>query len=108
MKFCSHCGNQVQDDVLYCSKCGEKIGGVVQANYQYKSNGCANAGKIFMIISSVISALAIIPLLWCVPMTTVAIEKINRKEKMSVGFKVCTLLFVSQIAGILFLCDSNC
>ena len=32
---------------------------------------------------------------------------INEKKPVSVGFKVCTLLFVSLIAGILMLCDSD-
>ena len=63
--------------------------------------------KVFMIIGTVVSGLYIIPLAWCLPMTIAYCNMIKRKEPISVGFKVCTLLFVSLICGILLLCDNE-
>ncbi len=37
-------------------------------------------------------------------MTIVYCEKIKNKEPISLIFKICTLIFVSRIAGILMLC----
>ena len=70
-------------------------------------SGLATAAKIFMIISTVVMGLYIIPLAWCLPMTITYCNKLKRGEPIGTGFKVCSLLFVNTIAGILMLCDKN-
>ena len=52
----------------------------------------------------------LIPLAWQIPMTVVVGKKMKTGEQIGTGFKVCVLLFVNIIAGILLLCrqeDNN-
>ncbi|MBR2441835.1 MAG: hypothetical protein IKB20_02055 [Clostridia bacterium] len=60
-----------------------------------------------MIIATVVLGLYIIPLAWCLPMTISYCKKIKENRPISTSFKVCTLLFVNLIAGILMLCDKD-
>lgn len=48
-----------------------------------------------------------IALIWQIPMTIYYYRCVTNKTKTSTGFKVCTLIFVSLIAGILMLCDKD-
>lgn len=59
-----------------------------------------------MLISCIVSAIALIPLVWTIPMTVHYWRKVGNNESVGVGFKVCSLLFVNTIAGILMLCDN--
>ena len=70
-------------------------------------SGLATAAKVLMIISTVFMGLYIIPLAWCIPMTISYSKKLESGEPISTGFKVCTLLFVNLISGILMLCDKD-
>ena len=122
MKFCSHCGKELRNEAVICPKCGCKTG--------YKHRDSSNQGQvlslasfIFMIIVSIIQFLPIffyvpvgkeylvllyfIPLLWRVPMIINLKFKINEKRKIGMAFKICTLLFVDLIAGILLLCRNE-
>lgn len=110
--FCVHCGKELNDKAVFCPYCGvptENFNAPKQS-FSYK-NGCSpttiqTVAKIFMIIACVISAIPfLIPLAWCVPMTVRYCKSIENGEKVSVGFKVCTLIFVSLISGILMLCE---
>lgn len=49
----------------------------------------------------------LIPLYWCIPMTIIYFKKVKNNEPISVGFKICSLLFVSLIGGVLMLCDNE-
>lgn len=67
-------------------------------------SGLLTAAKIFMILSCISGAFFyLIPLAWMLPMTISLFGKAKRGQPISVGFKVCTLLFVNLIAGILLL-----
>lgn len=72
-----------------------------------KNSGLKTAAKVFMILSCVFTGLALLPLAWTIPMTVSYSRKIESGETVSTGFKVCTLLFVNLIAGILMLCDND-
>ena len=65
--------------------------------------------KVFMILSCVAGACAcFIPLAWMIPMTVITFKKIDKGELFDTGLKVCTLLFVGIIPGILmFVSDSE-
>lgn len=104
MKFCTYCGQQLSEEAVICPKCGCATG-VPFPNQ--KSSGIKTATKIFMILGCVVMGLYIIPLCWVLPMTIVYCNRSSRGIPMGVGFKVCTLLFVSLIAGILMLCDND-
>ncbi len=72
------------------------------------SDGLAVAAKIFLIISCVVQGFFLLPLAWCLPITITLFGKMNRGEYIGTGLKVCTLIFVNTIAGILLLCrDDN-
>lgn len=62
---------------------------------------------IFCLISTIISGFALIPLIWCIPMTIRVYKAYKGEDYLTVGFKVCVLLFVSLVSGILLLCDQD-
>lgn len=104
MKYCSHCGKELEDDAIICVNCGCKAPSSEEKKEKV-SNGLRVAAKILMIISTVACGFFIIPLAWCIPMTISCSNKIKNNEPISLGFKICTLLFVNTIAGILLLID---
>ncbi len=66
-----------------------------------------NTEILFGIATAYLIILAVayfISLAWCIPMTISTWRKLQRRENIGVGFKVCTLLFVNLIAGVLLLC----
>ena len=83
---------------------------------QMKMSDLQTAAFIFMIISLAvwsfigmiymfvffIGIFFLIPLAWIIPMV---VYYKNNYRTVGIGFKICTLLFVNQIAGILMLCD---
>lgn len=74
-----------------------------KAEHQY----IARVGWAFMVVGTVLMAFALIPMAWCIPMTVYAKNRIHNNEHIGVGFKVCALLFVGLIGGILLLCDNE-
>ena len=136
MKFCAFCGKQIDDNAIFCGHCGKATfeqPSQNQQNYQdfqdfqnsqgyqgYQSyqapteqkrepSGLAKAAKILMIIFGLITSITTygIGLAWYIPMVISYSRKLKRGKKVSTGFKICTLLFVSTIAGILMLCDRD-
>ena len=109
MKYCAKCGKELLDEAIICMGCGcstEPTTTVIPQTAQPIS-GLQMAAKILMIIGTVIMGLYIIPLAWCLPITLSYCKKLKNNEPVSTGFKVCSLLFVSLIGGILMLCDNN-
>lgn len=105
MKYCKNCGAQLIDEAVVCPECGcaaEKI--VVKE----ESSTLKTVAKIFMILGCISSAWAfLIPLCWTIPMTVHYFKAVESKQPVGTGFKVCSLLFVNLIAGIIMLCDKN-
>lgn len=99
MRYCSHCGAEVDDEQYVCVKCGHKVDVPTKEN-----NGLEIAVKVFMIIATITMGMWLIPLAWCIPMTVSVFNNFKNRRPISTAMKVCTLLFVSQIAGILMLC----
>ncbi len=60
--------------------------------------------KTICIVSGIVS---LIPLLWVLPMRKKIVNAIKEGTTLSTGFKICTLLFVNLIAGIILLCLSD-
>ena len=100
--MCKNCGAYMLDDATVCPGCG-----AVVEKAPAGPSTLATVAKIFMIIATVLSAAAIIPLFWCIPMIIHYNKCLKDGKPVSVGFKVCTLLFVSLIAGVLMLCDNQ-
>ncbi len=102
MKYCSKCGKELFDEAVICPNCGCVVG-----KYNDESLGFRTPVLVFMIIGTIINAIFgfLIPLAWCIPMTVVYSNKTRNRERVGIGFKICSLLFVNFIAGILMLCD---
>lgn len=113
MKYCSKCGTELFDDAVICLKCGCPAESNIQFSpqaptYPVQEKGDTTAAKVFMIIGTVFWAIIFpLTLAWCLPMTLSYCGKVKCGKPISTGFKVCTLLFVNLIAGILMLCDNN-
>lgn len=119
--YCRYCGKLIDDGAAFCPHCGSRLaeyaGGSVQTPYQAPApqdtqqtktpSTLATVAYVFMIIYMVLSGFFLIPLAWTLPMTLTFKNKIDKGLPVGVGFKVCTLLFVSMIAGILMLCDDQ-
>ena len=114
MKYCNVCGAEINDDAIFCTSCGAKVvkqetnevNNNTSKNYK-KGSDLSSIAKAFMIIGTVIQGIYIIPLLWCIPMTSAYSKKLKNGEPISTGFKICSLLFVNTIAGILMLIDNS-
>lgn len=65
------------------------------------------ATKIFMVLGCILYGASLIALCWTIPMTVHYFNCVREHRHIGVGFKVCSLLFVSLIGGILMLCDSE-
>lgn len=112
MKYCSKCGAQLVDEAIVCTGCGCAVTGgenVAVAVPQKKESGLTTAAKVLMILGTIALGLScfLIPLAWCIPMTVSYFRKVKNGVPVSTGFKVCSLIFVNTIAGILMLCDKE-
>ena len=58
-------------------------------------------------ISIVSGLISLIPLAWVLPMRKKILKAMNEGTTLTTGFKICTLLFVNFIAGILLLCSQD-
>lgn len=105
MKYCKHCGTQLMDEAIVCTNCG-----CATESHPAKTetSGLKIATKIFMILGCISTAFCfLIPLCWTIPMTVHYCKSVDNNTSVGIGFKICSLLFVNIIAGILMLCDSD-
>lgn len=114
MKFCTHCGNQLLDEAVICPKCGCAVDSDSRDTFNSTprsggaSEGMVKATKALLIVACIFSIFSyFIPLIWCIPMTVSYYRKKENGEPISPTFKICTLLFVSTLAGILMLFDNE-
>ncbi len=113
MKFCANCGATLVDEAVFCPACGSAVEAGITMQQPVvapaKESGLSLAAKILMIIGTIITAISTfgVGLAWTLPMTISYCNKIKRGAKIGTGFKVCSLLFVNTIAGILMFCDSE-
>ena len=117
MKYCTKCGAQLQDEDVFCPNCGQNQNGAGT----YSTNTTSNTSVVsesdrsiiqvvalvLMIVTTVLMGFAIFPLAWTLPMTLHYNNCLKRKTQPSLAFKVCVLIFVNLIAGILMIVDSD-
>lgn len=74
-----------------------------------RKSGLITATKIFMVIGAIMTSIMTygIGLFWCIPMTISYFNRINNGQHIGTGFKICSIIFVSQLGGILMLCDNE-
>ena len=106
LKYCTHCGAEVHEEAVICVKCGCSIEQKkVVAEVSTKTDDVMQTVvKVFLIIGCVAQGWMLIPLAWCLPMTISIFNSFRDKKPISTAMKVCTLIFVSLIAGICLLC----
>jgi len=105
MKYCSKCGKEIAEEAVICTGCGCAIS--TEKKGTGGNDGLAVASKIFLIIGCVAQGWLLLPLAWCLPITISICNKMKANEPVGTGLKVCSLLFVSLIGGILLLCRSD-
>lgn len=108
--FCKKCGKEIEEGVKFCPSCGESVEEtIVKAEVVGKEEHSTMKliAFIFAIIATITSAAAIIPLCWTIPMTVSIYKAYENEKDLSTGFKVCTLIFLSLVSGILLLCDED-
>lgn len=126
--YCSHCGNELEENEKFCSKCGQSCEAESAPNNSenpFASNapnpfaapflptrresGISTAAKILMILGTIGIGIStfLIGLAWAIPMTVHYFNSIKFRRPIGTGFKICSLLFVNTIAGILMLCDNE-
>ena len=104
MRYCSKCGSEIEDEAVFCPHCGCRV------SYNQpvaESNGLQTAAKVFLILSCISVGIFLVPLIWMLPMTISYFNACKEGRSVSTGFKICTLLFVNMIAGILMLVDGE-
>lgn len=123
-RFCSNCGQNNENYVenkpiekveIYQQQFNSSMNGQPQPIYQQTTQGSKSetgitiATKIFMIIGAVVMVIStsLIGLAWCIPMCIYYFNRVKNGQPIGTGFKVCSLLFVSLIGGILMLCDKD-
>lgn len=104
MKYCSHCGAQIDDEAVICVRCGCKTDAIKK---QSDSTTLKTIAKIFMVLSCIVLGWSLIPLIWTIPMTVKYWNDVKYNRPTSTAFKICSLLFVNVIAGIVMLCDNE-
>lgn len=107
MKYCQSCGAEVHENAVICTKCGCSISNGEKTHGNGGNDGLAVASKIFLILGCIAQGWLLIPLAWCLPITISICGKMKRNEPVGAGLKVCALLFVNLIGGILLLCRSD-
>ena len=101
MKYCTKCGSAIEDGAKYCVNCGAPCAPVK------KPATIKVIAEVFMILGCISSGWALIPLCWTVPMTVKYMRSVKEGADVSTGFKVCSLIFVNLIAGVLMLVSDD-
>lgn len=107
MKFCQKCGRELMDEAVICPACGCLVENNQPATVNAGNDGLTMAAKVFLIIGCIFQGLMLLPLAWCLPITISIFGKIKRNEPVGVGLKICALLLVNTIGGILLLCRQD-
>lgn len=105
MKYCQKCGKEIADEAVVCVNCGCAVSKEKTGNGG--KDGLAVASKVFLILGCIAQGWLLLPLAWCLPITISIFNKMNNNEPVGTGLKVCSLLFVNLIGGILLLCRSD-
>ncbi len=82
--------------ILSCAACGVAF---------LSSLFCMFLGLSWLRYAAIISVIYLIPLAWAIPMTVHYWKAVKNNRPVGTAFKVCTLLFINTVSGILMLCD---
>ena len=105
--YCPNCGTKLANDAKFCGNCGYNLRTAVQPAARVRDNDHTLIViiEVCMILGCVYRGIGgfLVPLAWCIPMTVSFFRSVRNGTPTSTAFKVCTLIFVSLVAGILLL-----
>ncbi|MCH5154620.1 MAG: zinc-ribbon domain-containing protein [Clostridiales bacterium] len=115
MKYCPKCGCRLPDDAQFCIKCGQAVPQLFTntvvtpppATNPINTVDMKSIAKVFLVIGCVLNGFYLLSLCWTIPMTVHYFNSVKQNKPVGTGFKVCCLLFVSLVAGILMLCEDE-
>lgn len=106
MSYCTKCGAEISDEAVICVHCGCET--QKSKNVKKDNDTAKTLILVFLILGCIAGASAfLIPLAWCVPITLSIKNKMDSNEPIDTGLKICALIFVNMVAGILLLCLYN-
>lgn len=95
----------IHEEAVVCVKCGRAVENAnIAVARRPADDSMQTVIKVFMILGCIAEGWLIIPLAWCIPITVCVFKALNEGRPIGTGLKVCSLLFVSLIAGICMLC----
>ena len=106
MKYCTKCGKELLDEAVVCPGCGCAASAPkTSASVNSTKKSLREAARIIMIILTVTTGFAIIPLCWMIPMTVYLNNRVKNDEEISLAYKICCLIFCGTVPGILLLLE---
>lgn len=125
--ICIHCGRVLQNSASQTTQSGGGSDTLVTIALVFMIINCVATpaigliyGLLMLLISvaaaetsaMLIAAILVmvfccIPLAWTLPLTITVSRRKKNHEPIGMGIKICTLIFVSRIAGILLLCHND-
>lgn len=103
------CGRESPSGALHCPQCGRRLSAGPFALGEQAvpdKSSIEVAAFAFYVISCVSLSFFIVPLIWAIPATIYVKNRIDRREKIDLLFKLFSFFFVSLIgASILFFRD---
>ena len=103
MKYCVHCGAEIHDEAVI----SVEQPAPTSAKQDGESDTLDTVIKVFLIIGCITQGWMLLPLAWCLPITISIFNRMRDKKPIGTGLKVCSLLFVSLVAGICLLCRNE-
>ena len=88
MKYCTHCGAQIDDAAVVCPKCGcatEEFNANSAAVAAEKDSTLNTVIKVFMVLGCIATCWCLIPLAWTIPMTVSFFNRVRDGRKVGVG-----------------------
>lgn len=104
--ICPECGKRRHKGDKFCASCGYKYAEeVLSTELREPMSALTKTAQVFFYIGFGITCATVIGLCWALPMLHIYKRDRDTIGKHSIAFKVCTLLFISEIAGVLMLID---
>lgn len=129
MSYCKYCGNELLDNTTVCPYCNKSI--TVNSNYILVAivkilmiltligffiigttflvllnlipPGGLEAASLFIIFGC-LTISCILPLFWLIPMCIYYFIATKKKKKVSMSFKICSLIFGFFLPAIFMIC----
>lgn len=103
---CPNCGKALPKKAKFCPKCGSEIEMTpVKVKVVAPLTPIGKVAQVFFYVGAIFTCCTVIGLCWALPMIHIYKRGRDVVGKHSIGFKVCTIIFISRVAGILMFID---